>query len=455
MATLRAARSRFLSLTLACAALTALAACPSAQADSVDPGAVLPPPVAAGTSAANIALSGADRQVMLRWVARRTGTLSTLHMRIEAGGSACRLDSSPGYGLGNGGTWHVTTHPVLPDGRPDTSATLSTQDIRPCSDPAADVRAGVIKLAMNLPVVKGDEYATVVRNSDPAPTANYSSTNFLYTRTGLSGANGRNERDPNASDVYYGLDPRELVGFSRDGGQTWALPGTSANTADRGYLATYIQQFADGKLTGQPYYYSTPATTTKTMVYPNVPVQWNITALGAYTPTAGSGTLTLYVDGVQRARAAVSGSGMIRASIPTVTVEPGQDVKVVDEGLSIHGIVADGAWGNLLGMQLTSKPWYLLGEGSYSTAAPLYPLPWYGADPQGASGAPTTDPATPPASPAPTSPSTTKPTKKKSTRTLAQLRKKKCKAAKRRSRRYRTAKRRKQIVRAACSRRRS
>jgi hypothetical protein len=114
------------------------------------------------------------------------------------------------------------------------------------------------------------------------------------------------------------------------------------------------------------------------MVYPNVPLRWTIRALGAYTHTPGSGTLTLFVDGVRRAQAAVTGVGMVRASITPVTVLPGQDVKVTDNGLSIQGVVADTAWGNLFKMDVEPRKWYLEGEGNYSWAAPLYALPWYG-----------------------------------------------------------------------------
>src|ERR687883_2164290 len=119
----------------------ALAGAPAASAD-------LPAPVAAGTSAANIDLSTADKRVVVRWVARSTGTLAALHLRIQADGASCRLSGKTGYGAGNGGNWHATTHPVLPDGRPDQSRTLATQDFRPCDGPASvvDPRQGITRL---------------------------------------------------------------------------------------------------------------------------------------------------------------------------------------------------------------------------------------------------------------------------------------------------------------------
>jgi hypothetical protein len=335
-----------------------------------------PAPVAAGTSAANIAMKDARRLVLQRWVARRSGRLTALHVRMVANGASCKTDGRPGYGAGNGGSWRVTTHRVLANGLPDMRSTLVSQEFRPCEAPLSlmDVRQGVARLPMNLPVSQGEEYATIVRNTDPSPAANHTSTNFLYTQAHVVGANGRNERNPNAADSYYGLDPRELVGFSEDGGASWQLPGPSR---DPGYLPSYLQEYGDGQIEGQPYYYTGEATSTTTMVYQNIPVRWTIQALGAYTPASATGTLTLTVDGTQRAQVPVSGTGMLRAGIPAVTVTPGQTVKVTASGIPIHSLFADTAWGRLRGFHLNSKPWYLQGHANFTTAAPVYALPWH------------------------------------------------------------------------------
>lgn len=343
---------------------------------------LLPAPVAAGESAANMILNTGDVRVLTRWVARRTGTLDALHLRIDVSGARCKLGERSGYGLGNGGSWHVTTHPVLDDGRPDVSHTLAVQDFRPCEarPPVVDIRRGLTRLAMGIDVERGREYATIVSNRDPKPGENWSSTNHLYTSTGILGANGRNERSSAAVDAFYGLDPRELVGYSRDGGRTWALPGGEyGRPAGRSFLPTYVQEFADGVRTGQPYSYATaPSEAERTMVFRNVDRPWRIRALGAYTLEGGTGTLTLTVAGRQRARAAVTGRGMLRANIEPVTVAPGQMVKMTARGLTIRNVVADTAWGRLVGMHLPTRPWYIEGEPNYSHAAPVYPLPCAG-----------------------------------------------------------------------------
>jgi hypothetical protein len=355
-------------------ALVSIASVPSAAS-------ALPAPVAAGDSAANIPLNGADKRVVMRWVARSTGTLRALHLRIQADGSTCRLSGRTGYGLGNGGSWKVTTHPVLSDGRPDTTQTLDSYSVRPCEADISviDVRQGVARIPMALAVTKGAEYATVLRNTDSQPALNYTSANFLYTSTGVLGANGRNERSRLAPDAHYGLDPRELVGYSTDGASTWSLPGGPyGRPSGRNFLPTYLQEFSDGRITGQPYYYASAASTsTRTMVFPNIKRDWTIRELGAFSLREGSGTITLTVNGTQRGRVSVSGPGMMRGQIAPVTVRAGQTAKVTVSGLSIQNIVADTAWGRLMGLHLTSKPWYVENETNFSHAAPVYALPAY------------------------------------------------------------------------------
>ena len=342
--------------------------------------APLTAPIAAGTSAANIPLSASQTRVLVRWVARSTGTLTALHLRIQADGATCRQSGKTEYGAGDGGSWAVTTHAVLADGRPDQRTALASQEFRPCNGPAAivDVRQGIVRLPMNIDVVKGTEYATVIRNTDPDPSLNYTSPNFLFTGTGLVGANARNERSSDAPDAYYGLDPRELVGYSLDDGRTWALPGGPYGTppGNRNFLPTYLQEYSDGRITGQPYYYAPPpSTATHTMVFQAEPRRWTVRALGAYVSRPSKGTLTLTVDGRRRARVAVAGAGMLRKPIDPVTIPIGKTVKVSSEGLAIQDVVADSAWGHLMRLDSDSAPWRLEGAVNFSHAAPVYPLP--------------------------------------------------------------------------------
>jgi hypothetical protein len=337
----------------------------------------LPAPIAGGSSAGNMAFNGRSKWVMIRWVARASGRLWRLQLRIQADGASCRLDGSTGYGSGNGGTWRATTHPVLANGRPDMGHTHSSIYLHPCSSGGSlvNVRQGVVRLPLRMNVRRGDEYATVIRNTARHARSNYTSINFLYSSHGILGANGRNDRSPTAADAYYGLDPRELVGYSRDGGRRWRLPGGQyGHPHGHNFLPTYVQQYSNGPVTGQPYYYTSGTSDSATMVFQNIRRPWQIRALGAFAADHTSGTITLFVNGTPRVSAPLSGRGMLRAAIPSLTVNPGQTVKVTATGLAINEVAADSAWATLLGMGRSDAPYYLEG-GRADQAAPVYPLP--------------------------------------------------------------------------------
>ena len=351
-------------------AVLALAACSLAAAATASRMSTpLPAPYAAGNSAANMTHKAFGTWVMTRWVARRTGTLSTLYLRAKVEGSQpCYGRGRTGYASGTTGRALVTTHPVLADGRPNLAVTLARDEFNPCE------RAGLAESAavrLNIAVTAGREYATIVRNTDPSPAPNWFSSNFLYTPSPLTGANGRN---PAAADAFYGLDPRELVGYSRDGGATWALPG---GQYAGGFLPTYIQAYADGTRDGQPYYWADSVSAPQTMVYPKVPVSWKITHLGAYARAAGTTTLRLFVNGAQRASATVSGSGMLRAQIAPVTAPAGSTVTVTTSGgITLSRLHSDGAWKSVMGLGPSFR-WYDAANPTGDAAVTVYPLPMY------------------------------------------------------------------------------
>jgi hypothetical protein len=376
-------RARRVAAVLGACALAAVAVAVWAPWDDEEEARVdveaLPAPFAAGNSAANMTLSGSDAWVLVRWVARASGTLAALHLRIQADGARCRRSGRTGYGRGSGGSWRVSTHPVRPDGLPDTRRELAAYEFRPCAAPRAvvDVRQGIARVPMRLALRAGDERATIIRNTDPVPSENFTSTNFLHLDDGVRGANGRNERSARAGDAFYGLDPRELVGYSSEGGRSWTVPGGQyGERGGRDFLPTYVQEFSDGRVAGQPYYYASAAARgDRTMRFAPARRRWVVRGLGAYTPERGTGTLALTVNGRPRARATVSGRGLLRTAIAPVTVEAGQVVRVTASGLTLQDVVADTAWGRLVGLHTASAPWRLEGQQDFSRAAPVYPLP--------------------------------------------------------------------------------
>ena len=348
---------------------------PRAQVSSARKGRQCPlvTPHAGGNSAANMTHKRNATWVMTRWVARRTGVLSTLYLRVKTEGSTqCYGKGRSGYAAGTTGSALVTTHPVLANGRPNLKITLARDEFNPCE------RAGLAEsaaISLNLSVRAGEEYATIVRNVDPNPGANYFSSNFLYTASPLVGANGRNERNRAARDGFYSLDPRELVGYSRDAGASWALPGGQYRG---GFLPTYIQSYSDNVRQGQPYYWAEAVSGRQAMVYPKIPAAWRITHLGVWARSRGSTRLSLLVDGVQKASVSVRGSGMLRAPIPPVSAPKGSTVTVTTSGgLTLSRLHADSAWQKLLGLGPNFR-WYDAASPTSDAAVTVFPLPMYG-----------------------------------------------------------------------------
>ena len=366
----RRATARFLTVTL----VAFLGLATSAAAEPVAPYAV-------GDSSANIQLNSSSRLIANRWVARANGTISTLYVRTRREGSSCwDGPANPGYASGDGGVFRASTHHVLADGTPDLSTTLATSDLAPCVSAPDDS----LPIPLNMRVTAGDEYVTVLRNVALDPTRDWASQNFLYLRDGIAGANGRNERSASAADSYYGLDPREVVGFSRDGGATWSMPGGPYGApGGRSFLPTYIQQYSDGFAAGQPYYSSTPFSGPVTMVYPSIPGRWQIDRVGAYTTSVGRATVSITIDGREVADAELSGQGLLRQAIEPVVADRGQTVSISTvagaDALPLRIAYAGAAWSRIMGLG-TSFRYFLRPDPAFVSpmgptyAAPVYPL---------------------------------------------------------------------------------
>jgi hypothetical protein len=348
-------------------------------------------PFAAGSSAANLQLGPEGcsnarctrrKRVMVRWVARHTGKIETLYLEFKSNIETpinC-VSAANGYGGGTSGTALVQTYRVRPSGAPDYSHLLAEVTFNPCK--AAD--NGSVPIPLGFKTTRGREFATVVRNVDPHPLRNYFSVNTLYDAAGIAGANGRNTRSAKATDVFYGLDPRELVVVSRNGGESWRFGGID-------HLPTYIQRYADGFRAGQPYLYATcpcPGTVSgeATMVFPRVPHFWTIRQLGAYTVGDGAAQVDLLINGQVVRSANLSGKGMLRADIEPVTAEPGSTVSVRtqagDRGLALQRIDADTPWkqGPVFTLGHHSRFYYLEQQGggaAAQAAVTVYPLPMY------------------------------------------------------------------------------
>jgi len=224
-------------------------------------------------------------------------------------------------------------------------------------------------------VSKGEVFATVVRNAARVPRRNFFSQNFLYVRDGILGANAHNELRPSAPDARYGLDPREAVGYSRDGGHTWRIPGGPYGPhGGRSFLPTYVLVYRGGLTEGQPYYSATPVSGPVAMVY-RASRPATLAAIAAIVAGRGAAPVTLSVDGRYVSRVRLHGTGLVTASIAPRCIAAGDVVRLETtagrRGLRLRAMYAGAQWARLLGL----GPGYAyFMRPSPDFAVPLFPV---------------------------------------------------------------------------------
>ena len=108
----------------------------------------------------------------------------------------------------------------------------------------------------------------IYQNVSPNPRENFVSLNSPVLNEAAAGPNGRNTLDRNAPGAVAGLDPREAVAWSTDGGVSWgwgrqvgagSVPGDYSGSGDDGVrLPWYAWQEQNGAplQSNQPYYAS-------------------------------------------------------------------------------------------------------------------------------------------------------------------------------------------------------
>lgn len=346
-------------------ASSSLAVAPSvSRPDARGPSlATLGAPFGVGDSAGNVRINSANGLAAVRWVARRTGTISRLWVKTRTDTHGGAPDSS--YYGGTTGRWSVVTYPALPNGLPDQSHPVADESFVPVQRMTSDSSAQgnptgeAIGLNLNMPVTAGQLFVTTVRNIDPNPSINYASLNFLYSAGGLQGAQARDELNPQASDGLYGLDPRELVGGAYNG--TWYMPGNN-NGPFAKFLPVYVQQYSDGATEGQPYYtgHDIPAGSQVVETFHSASPRV-IAGVGAYLTNDVSLQATLSVDGTAVASVPLTGAPdqFVHALLPhTVAVGAGASVQLsttVPSNGALKAYYADSVFERLMGLGAAYK----------------------------------------------------------------------------------------------------
>jgi hypothetical protein len=312
---------------------------------------------------------------------------------VEGAGVCCRT----GYGKGDGGYVNARLVTVNANGTPNLNNVLAQERVKAVdrynqSKTAYGISGLTQMLYFNLNGVQlkgGTMYAMVYQNDASDPANNFVSTNSPTVRESVSGPNGRNNLDPAAPGAIAGLDPREAVAWSQDGGQNWVWGrrvgegptsgayGGSATSDDGTRLPWYGWQAVSGGTTysNQPYYAYT-ATGNFTVTVTNAHRAVTLTEAGGYAPVGanlGEVTVTNLSTGKQ-AKTASLGSGIVKGTLSSpVDVAPGQTIQLKHTGTVVKQ-EADSFLRTIFG--LGNGFWSVTTAGHDADFAQLFVLPW-------------------------------------------------------------------------------
>ena len=305
-----------------------------------------------------------------------------------------------GYASGNGGTIRARIVNVNADGTPNLGEVLAQESVNADqrfneSKSAYGVSGLTQLLYFNMGGVRlsaNRMYAMVYTNADPNPGSNWFSENSPDVKESVAGPNGRNTTDPNAAGAIAGLDPREVVGWSSNGGSSWvwgrmvgegntsgAYVG-SASSDDGTRLPWYgIQTSSDTRpVSNQPYYAYT-AQGSYTLKLTNAPRQVTLTEAGGYGPSGdgiGVVTVTNTITGETGKTAALAG-GLAKGPLDhPVTIRAGDAYTISNTG-TVYKQEADEFIQRTFGVG--SGRWSFSTDGQGMDVAELFalPHPWY------------------------------------------------------------------------------
>jgi hypothetical protein len=303
-----------------------------------------------------------------------------------------RVGGRNDYSGGNGGKVLARLVAVKANGEPDTSQVLAEETVgasqRYLESKSAYGAPGLTQLLyFNMGGVQlegGRMYAMTYQNADASPADNWFSENSPTVKESVAGPNGVNNVDPNAPGAIAGLDPREAVAWSQDGGSTWSwgrhagegdTPGAyggSATTDDGTRLPWYGWQSspASAPQSNQPYYaYKESGSYT---LRETATASSTLTFAGAYAAVgADAGTLTVRnLATGEVGSTGPLGSGLVQGALDhPVSVAPGQAYEISNSGTVLKA-EADSFIQTTF--RLGSGPWSCSTIGNGDDRAELY-----------------------------------------------------------------------------------
>ena len=299
-------------------------------------------------------------------------------------------EAKVGYAHGDGGVILARLVGMKEDGTPDLSNVIAEEEFNPVD------RYNEIKSAYKISGKSGmlyvnfggasleanTPYFVVYTNNAAKPEFNYVSFNSPVTNASVAGPNGTNTLDPDATGAIAGLDPREAVAWSLNGGTSWGwghkvgegpLFGDYTGSGDSDVkLPWYAWQASSlaALESNQPYYaYAESGEYTLSVI--NGPRAATVTEAGGYAPegfTVGAVTVTAKAGS---AKTGVLGSGLQSGALSApVQIAPGETFTIsnVDPGAERRVAKAEGdAFLQQLGLVGAAKP-YSTAENGYDRA---------------------------------------------------------------------------------------
>lgn len=260
----------------------------------------------------------------------------------------------PHYAHGTGGTIRARLVPMKPDGTPNLSHVLAEDTFQALaryrqikSRFGFSGRSGLVYSdfgGMHVPA--GVPHLVIYQNVDPAPRQNFVSLNSPVTSVQAAGPNGRNTLNPNAHGAIAGLDPREAVAWSLDGGGSWGwgrqvgdgpIPGDYTMSGDDAVRLPWYswQEPGSGAMHSNQPYYAYHESGRYTVRLKSAPRATTLTEAGGYGPE-GKAVGVVTVRNLRTAavgRTEWLGSGMAKGALnPPVAVERGDTYEISNTG---------------------------------------------------------------------------------------------------------------------------
>jgi len=278
-------------------------------------------------------------------------SIDRFYFGFKLRGASCWDSGNAGYGAGDGGTLHASLVNIdAVTGLPtDTVAEETVNGCTRQNEAAAELGSDPVVVWVNTKatLVGGRLYGLIVSNTHASASSNFFSFNMPLADTELAGPHAHNELNKAASGGILGLDPREHVAWSTDGGKTWGYGSQNGqyrsymNDHDMAHPATRMPQYGfrltNGATLGmQPYYaYSTDCSNCS-VTYANARYPRTFTEVGGFTASGtnvGTLTFTNTTTGAQASCTPAQGYGFRKCTLSAaVPVAVGQSYSVSCSG---------------------------------------------------------------------------------------------------------------------------